>query len=255
MFTLTALRRAHESSSEHSARRGFWRHLAQRSLTTLAQLSAIQCLTCSTPLNACPDLQLTGLCSRCEWICLAWRLRSMSGSLEPPWILSLATYHGPLHERLISAKRGSPADTRALAKLMRLTPPRVDHRAALAYAKRPSPLALIPIPPRRARLQSAGGSLPYELARHLQHDLAGEVTLLARALHRVKESPPQATLNRKQRAHAQKQSLRATREVRDRDICLIDDVCTTGATLEEARRACLQAGARTVEALCLFSAR
>jgi predicted amidophosphoribosyltransferase len=49
-------------------------------------------------------------------------------------------------------------------------------------------------------------------------------------------------------------TLSASAALRGARVCLVDDVCTTGATLEEARRACLEAGALSVEAFCLMSA-
>jgi len=218
------------------------------------------CFTCGAPrvvreaepVKALRSWRSTGLCPRCELICLCWRHRGVSGRSEPPWIVSLAAYHGPLYEHLQGAKGGDRRLTRALARLLCHPPPSLP--LSPRSARPSSSLTLVPIPPRLGRLWGSGQSLPHELSRALVALAPQELSLAPRGLRRVTRSPSQASLSREDRLLAQRMSLSASAALRGARVCLVDDVCTTGATLEEARRACLAAGALSVEAFCLMSA-
>jgi ComF family protein len=69
-------------------------------------------------------------------------------------------------------------------------------------------------------------------------------------LRRVRGGPSQMGLTRTQRAENVRNAFRLVRGVRLRDavLCLVDDVSTTGATLNECARVLLRAGAKTVYA-------
>lgn len=70
----------------------------------------------------------------------------------------------------------------------------------------------------------------------------------ATLLERVKESPKQATLGREERAKNIKGSFKAINRaaIKGRDILLIDDVFTTGATANECALVLKKTGARSV---------
>lgn len=72
-------------------------------------------------------------------------------------------------------------------------------------------------------------------------------------LHRVKATVPQVDLSRAQRAQNVQGAFRVPDEARpkmlDRRILLVDDVLTSGATLNAAARVLLRAGARSVDVL------
>ena len=91
------------------------------------------------------------------------------------------------------------------------------------------------------------------MARHLP--IRPGQTLLPDALVRLRAAPSQHRLNRAQRlgnldgvmvAHPSR-----AQHLAGRRVLLIDDVSTTGATLQAAGRALRQAGAREVSALVL----
>jgi competence protein ComFC len=72
------------------------------------------------------------------------------------------------------------------------------------------------------------------------------------ALSRTRATPPQQGLPRYQRLNNLKGSMRADpARVRGRVCVVIDDVTTTGATFEEAKRALTEAGARAVHCIAL----
>jgi ComF family protein len=83
--------------------------------------------------------------------------------------------------------------------------------------------------------------------------------VLIDGLRRPKATPIQGRMNRKQRQANVKGAFalhpRRREEIRDKTIILIDDVLTTGATLNECSRVLLEGGAKSVSALTLARVR
>ncbi|OHU86358.1 hypothetical protein BET10_15525 [Pseudoalteromonas amylolytica] len=65
-------------------------------------------------------------------------------------------------------------------------------------------------------------------------------------LMRVKQTKPQSELNRRQRRNNIKGAFCVTQSLRGKNVIVVDDVITTGSTMDEAARACLEAGAAKV---------
>jgi predicted amidophosphoribosyltransferase len=85
------------------------------------------------------------------------------------------------------------------------------------------------------------------LAREVSNLLA--LPIAADTLVRIKKTKQQAKIHKKQDRLSNQQGVFAvTCNIKGKDILLIDDVTTTGATLEEARNTLLKAGARSVHA-------
>jgi len=75
------------------------------------------------------------------------------------------------------------------------------------------------------------------------------------ALQRVRNTPPQVGLNAADRQTNMTNAFYAERDkVAGKDILLVDDVCTTGSTLQAAAQALLDAGAKRVSGYCLARA-
>ena len=111
--------------------------------------------------------------------------------------------------------------------------------------------ALVPVPLTPQRLAERGHHPPWALTQALAR--GGARVCLPDALQRLGESPAQHRLGRQQRLHnlrglfaAPPQQLARLRGAR---LLLIDDVMTTGATLDAAAQALRAAGARRVDAL------
>ncbi len=112
----------------------------------------------------------------------------------------------------------------------------------MATADRPQ--ALVPVPLHRARLRQRGFDQALELARPLSRLLA--VPLRTDALQRVRATQAQTRLD----AAARRRNLRgafAVGPALPAHVALVDDVMTTGATVEAATRVLLRAGVERVD--------
>lgn len=115
--------------------------------------------------------------------------------------------------------------------------------------------ALVPVPLHRRRQRARG----YNQAELLAGELARWVRkpVVTRWLERVKDTPSQTGLTPAQRIEnvrgaftCPERSRRAARTKLDRTrILLVDDVCTTGATLNACARTLKRAGAESVQAV------
>ncbi len=110
---------------------------------------------------------------------------------------------------------------------------------------------LIPVPLHRQRLAHRRFNQSVALAREISR--VSGVPLDTGLLVRVKPTPPQVGLNRKLRAANMQGAFavapRRKGELAGRRLVLVDDVATSGATLNAAARALLRAGAERVDAL------
>jgi len=125
------------------------------------------------------------------------------------------------------------------------------HRAGSEFLE--SIDALVPVPLHRWRLFHRRYNQSALLAQHI-----GEMAhkpVLPDALKRVRDTPPQGHLKRKERQENVKGAFainsRHIDNVKDKTLVLIDDVMTTGATVNECSRVLLKAGAKQVYVLTL----
>lgn len=109
---------------------------------------------------------------------------------------------------------------------------------------------LIPIPSSRKRLEERGYNQCDLIAKELARIDGGKnLTLLDNVLEKTKESPSQTSArNRSERLKNLKEcfSIKNPEKILGANIILIDDVITTGATMSEAKKTLLRAGARRV---------
>ncbi len=110
---------------------------------------------------------------------------------------------------------------------------------------------LVPIPLHRLRLMARRFNQSAALAKVVSRESAVPVDNLA--LERVKPTAPQVGLSRAQRAANLSGAFRAAPDrassIKGRNVVLVDDVLTTGATANAATRALLKAGAARVDLL------
>lgn len=110
------------------------------------------------------------------------------------------------------------------------------------------PETLCPVPLGAGRLIERGFNQSLEIARPLARDLG--ITLQPQLLHRIRETMPQSLLHPDDRAKNMQRSfcLQANWEdaVAGRHIGIVDDVMTTGATLNEIAKTLKRFGASRV---------
>ncbi len=106
--------------------------------------------------------------------------------------------------------------------------------------------AVIPMPLHPRRLRQRGFNQSLELARPLALKIA--TPLASELLLRVGHTPPQTSLHYSERHSNVRGIFAAKSGVRKKRVLLVDDVATTGATLEEAAETLLGAGAVFVDA-------
>jgi ComF family protein len=119
-------------------------------------------------------------------------------------------------------------------------------RAVEPHSRSLAGVLVVPVPLHRVRLADRGFNqaalLAARLARHLGAPTAGT------AIARIRDTPRQATLDRRARLRnvADAFEVRVPARVHDRAVLLVDDVCTTGATIGACARALLAAKAASV---------
>ena len=160
--------------------------------------------------------------------------------------VTLADYAMPLDGMIARYKFGgdlSLAAVFASALAHRLTGSGNRSSAADAPA-RPTPLALVAVPLSDARLRARGFDQAGMLARQLARRLG--VPVEHGVLRRVRETPDQIGRRHHERWTNLADAFAATRPIEGGTIGLVDDVMTTGATLDASARALLAAGAASV---------
>lgn len=117
-------------------------------------------------------------------------------------------------------------------------------RLAQRVTARPDCLVAMPLHPLRLRERGFNQSL--QLARRIGQQL--DLPVLPFACQRVRNTPSQSTLPWKERNKNMRKAFSCTAEVAGKHIAVVDDVMTTGATLNELALALLDAGASEVSA-------
>lgn len=144
-------------------------------------------------------------------------------------------YHGVLAQLIPAAKFGARWSLLpALAKLM---------QPGLAQSARPD--LLIPLPLHAQRLKERGFNQALEIARPLARNL--RLPLETNLLQRTRDTEHQARLSEKARHRNMRKAFVAHGDLSGQHIALVDDVMTTGASLDAAARALKQAGAARVD--------
>lgn len=111
----------------------------------------------------------------------------------------------------------------------------------------------IPVPLHPTRLRERGFNQSLLLARHVASNLDAELDFLS--LRRIRHTQPQTGLNRDRRRKNVRRAFKVmdSKAVKGREIILVDDVATTGNTLNECTRVLKRAGCGQV--FCVVLAR
>ena len=158
----------------------------------------------------------------------------------PPWndFLFHGIYEGALRELILRGKFSGSLD--ALDALGHMLAVLCEEHYSTALP----PQVLIPLPLHLSRLRERGLDQCLEMARPVARALG--IPLRMDMLRRVSAAVPQASLDREARKKLH-QPFEASPEVEGLRVLLLDDICTTGATLSRATEALLEAGALSVD--------
>jgi ComF family protein len=155
-------------------------------------------------------------------------------------VLAPLAYGAPLDHYLHAFKyRGARALGRALGLL-------------LAPSLRPAAVrldGLVPVPLHRARLRERGYNQAREIARTLGREL--ELPLVERGIVRRRAGEAQARQGAAQRRAGIARAFAVTRNCSGRRLAIVDDVITTGATVNALAAELLAAGARVCVAVAV----
>lgn len=114
-----------------------------------------------------------------------------------------------------------------------------------------TPHILCPVPLSRQRLIARGFNQSFEIARNLK--LPANISLVPNLVWRLKDTLQQSSLHPEDRYHNVRGAFFANPEFREtiegKNLIVIDDVITTGTTLNEIARVLKQAGAISVSNL------
>ncbi|MCF8062014.1 MAG: ComF family protein [Deltaproteobacteria bacterium] len=160
---------------------------------------------------------------------------------------SLFVYEGAALEAVHRFKYGGKT------RLAKIFGPRLAGLARTWLPPDVQPL-VVPVPLHLRRLRERGFNQSLLLARHVAAQPGCALDFLA--LRRNRYTPPQAALGRDERRGNVQAAfeVETPAAVQDRDILLVDDVSTTGSTLDACSRALLRAGARRIFGLTLARA-
>ncbi len=225
------------------------------------------CLVCNTGLDTVPDRRDIFLCPAClaqatllrEPLCrccgkmfpTAAGTNHLCGvCLQGAWHFSCARsvvlYQGAMAEIIRSFKYG---DNRAVLPVFATLKESLSHLRGMQEAD-----LILPVPLHRERLRQRGFNQALILARIFFPDLQARMETCA--LVRNRRTEPQTGLS----GAARRKNIRGAfaavdAKVAGRKILLIDDVFTTGTTVNECARVLCKAGARDVQVLTLARAK
>ncbi len=117
------------------------------------------------------------------------------------------------------------------------------HKLAQRVKIRPDYIVAMPLHP--ARLRERGFNQSLELARQIARNL--KIPLL-NTCQRVRNTPPQSALPWKERGKNMRKAFTCTEDLSGKHVAVVDDVMTSGASVNELARALRQANAREVSA-------
>jgi ComF family protein len=198
-----------------------------------ARGEGLLCAACERDL---PRLDQGGLCPRCALPCAGGTLCGTCLAAPPRFDATIAAlaYRFPA-DVLIQALKFH--GTLAVAALL--------GRVLAQCVSGATPVDVVmPVPLSAARLRARGYNQSMEIARAVAHP-AG-VRLEPRLCERIRDTPAQVDLPPAERARNMRGAFRCPRPLEGVTVAVVDDVMTTGATLDEVAGALKRIGASRV---------
>jgi len=114
------------------------------------------------------------------------------------------------------------------------------------------PSGLLPVPLHPARQRERGYNQAHEIALPVAQRL--QIKILSNHATRVVATPPQSSLSLKQRKNNLQHAFKVNADLSGNHIAIIDDVMTSGATVNALAKTLKRAGARRVSVWCFCRA-
>lgn len=156
-------------------------------------------------------------------------------------IYAASDYEGPMRQALLRIKKDNEYSlSYAVAKRIAEALPK--------HLQNTFPVLAVPVPASPKRLRERGFSLPHILAEALSHYFTN-IQYAPRLLHRVGDRAEQKGRSRYERFDNVKGAFQAEAAA-GRNVLIVDDIVTTGATLTQAASVLYEAGALKADACC-----
>lgn len=211
-----------------------------------------RCILCGAPgeqdLDLCAECrsQLPWIEHRCQLCALPLPQDGICGAClqRPPQFdrcLAPLRYEGAVRELITGLKfHQQLGNARLLAALL---------SRFLQQQGTAPPQLILPVPLHPSRLRERGFNQSLELARDLAR--ASGCVLSTDHCQRVRPTAPQSSLPKQQRRRNLRGAFRLARPLACGHLAIVDDVVTTGSTVNELSRTLKQAGVGRVEVWCL----
>lgn len=177
--------------------------------------------------------------------CLRQIILNRRSEVSFGWIISAASYANPLTRNLIKTFKYHYVQelSEPLSQLM------IKTLEPFGSMLRNQNFIIIPIPLHKYRLRYRGFNQAELLAKHIADYF--NLTIETGALKRIISTDPQANIkNMEKRKNNLKNVFAVVAEaIKDKNILLVDDVCTTGATLIEAKEVLKLNNAKEIQAI------
>ncbi|MEX1061869.1 MAG: ComF family protein [Patescibacteria group bacterium] len=178
-------------------------------------------------------------CLVCEKPALGGFTHSLcSGRFTPERTLSAFSYRGPARPLVKALKYKS---LKRVAEVMAHLTLEDLAEKGIFFGKK---AWVVPIPLSFWRQNERGFNQAEIFAQALAREL--KLKINPKLLKRVRNTPSQVSLSRGERSQNIQGAFAGTRRIRKKDILLVDDVLTTGATVREAAKALKKKGANQV---------
>ncbi len=196
------------------------------------------CLCSKSPIRMGPEQKNDGACDRCRnkklsglYFALPYKENALVKKLirqfkYQPYIKDLAkTLAGILIEHLVISKKNTDE---------------IWNNSVL-----------IPVPLDKKKLRSRGYNQSEELARELSKIM--QVPVISDNLVKIKSTKPQMELSKEQREKNLENAftIKNPADIAGKKVFLVDDVYTTGSTMEECAKVLRDSGAKSVWGICI----
>jgi len=161
-------------------------------------------------------------------------------------LCALFSYEPPLTQLISRFKfEGSLSEGRVLGELLK-------EKVDFWYRHQTLPDAFIPMPLHKKRLRKRGFNQALELSLAAHHYY--KIPIILDACIRIRETPPQAERGEVERKQNMKNAFRVIKPIPFEHVAIIDDVVTTGSTVNALSSALKESGVEIVDVWCICRA-